>query len=131
MVRLNQRHPNCVVSVKNMNRKNSTIEFKSNIENDIEFYEIEEWKHKWTPKKVRRRKYGYVTYKLISESRSFPDSSFEHQALTVALRTWGLRTKDIRFKRVKGNANADLVVRFVKQKDDSYLKDKPSVLAYA
>ena len=136
MVRLSQRQPNCVVSVKNMNKKNTTIEFKSNIENDIEFSQIEEWKHKWTPKKAVGRKgskrdYGHVTYKLISESRSFPDSSFEHKALSIALRTWGLRTKDIRFKRVRGNTNADLVVRFVKQEDDDYLKDKPSVLAYA
>ena len=32
---------------------------------------------------------------------------------------------------MRGNTNADLVVRFVKQEDDDYLKDKPSVLAYA
>jgi len=92
---------------------------------------MEEWKIKWQPKKVRRRKYGYVTYKLISESRSFPDSSFEHQALSIALRTWGLRTKDIRFKRVKGNAKADLVCKFATREEDSYFKNKPSVLAYA
>jgi hypothetical protein len=92
---------------------------------------MEEWKIKWQPKKVRRRKYGYVTYKLISESRSFPDSSFEHQALAIALRTWGLRTKDIRFKRVKGNSKADLVCKFAKREEDDYFKDKPNVLAYA
>jgi len=131
MVRLNQRQPNCVVTVKNMDKKNSTIEYTSNIENDIEFSQIEEWKIKWQPKKVRRRKYGYVTYKLISESRSFPDSSFEHQALTIALRTWGLRTKDIRFKRVKGSAKADLVVKFATNKEDNYFKERPNVLAYA
>ena len=91
--------------------------------------EIEEWKHKWTPKKVRRRKYGYVTYKLISESRSFPNSSFEHKALSIALRQWGLRTRDIRFKRVTGKA--DLVVKFATRESDDYLKNKPSVLAYA
>jgi len=92
--------------------------------------EIEEWKHKWTPKKGRRG-HGYVTYKLISESRSFPDSSFEHQALSIALRQWGLRTKDIRFKRVRGNANADIVVKFATKKEDKYFRDKPNVLAYA
>jgi hypothetical protein len=92
---------------------------------------IEEWKIKWQPKKVRRQKYGYVTYKLISESRSFPDSSFEHQAIAIALRTWGLRTKDIRFKRVKGNAKADIVVKFATEEEDNYFKKKKNVLAYA
>ena len=66
--------------------------FRETLHHDIPYFsevEIEEWKHKWTPKKIRRRKYGYVTYKLISESRSFPDSSIEQNALTIALRQWG------------------------------------------
>ena len=45
---------------------------------------IEEWKIKWQPKKVRRQKYGYVTYKLISESRSFPDSSSDNYTISFS-----------------------------------------------
>ena len=118
-----KRKPNCVIR---------DTYFKETLHHDIPYFsemEIEEWKHKWTPKKVRRKKFGYVTYKLISESRSFPDSSFEHKALAIALRQWGLRTKDIRFKRVK--VKADLVVKFATREEDKYFKDKPSVLAYS
>jgi len=117
--------PHCIVT-----ESKQGIKFMSNLK-ELSPQAIEEWKIKWQPKKVRRRKYGYVTYKLISESRSFPDSSFEHQALTIALRTWGLRTKDIRFKRVRGNKKADIVVRFAKREDDDYFKKRNSVLAYA
>lgn len=118
--------PHCIVE-----ERGNKVKFTSNLSELSASTVIEEWEHKWNPKKVRRRNYGYVTYKLISESRSFPDSSFEHKALSVALRTWGLRTKNIRFKRVKGNSKADLVVKFATNKEDSYFKDKPSVLAYA
>ena len=117
--------PNCTVTAGR-----NSVKYTSNM-SELSPQAMEEWKIKWQPKKVRRRKYGYVTYKLISESRSFPDSSFEHQALAIALRTWGLRTKDIRFKRVRGNAKADLVCRFATKEEDKYFKDKPSVLAYA
>ena len=117
--------PSCVVTAGR-----NGVKYTSNL-SELSPQAIEEWKIKWLPKKVRRRKYGYVTYKLISESRSFPDSSFEHQALSIALRTWGLRTKNIRFKRVRGNNKADLVVKFATRDEDKYFKDKPSVLAYA
>ena len=117
--------PHCIAT-----KGRSGVKYVSNLK-ELSQEAIDEWKIKWLPKKVRRRKYGYVTYKLISESRSFPDSSFEHQALAIALRTWGLRTKDIRFKRVRGNSKADLVVKFATNKEDKYFKDKPSVLAYA
>lgn len=118
-----KKQPSCIITdTYSKETLHLNIPYRSDIE-------IEEWKHKWTPKKVRRRKYGYVTYKLISESRSFPNSSFEHKALSIALRQWGLRTKDIRFKRVTGKA--DLVVKFATKDQDSYFKDKPNVLAYA
>lgn len=118
--------PHCIVE-----QKGNKVKYTSNLRELSASTVIEEWEHKWNPKKVRRRNYGYVTYKLISESRSFPDSSFEHKALAIALRTWGLRTKDIRFKRVRGNSKADLVVKFATRDEDKYFKDKPNVLAYA
>lgn len=124
------KHPNCVASIE----ADGTVGFISpdnfGFSASTDQTEIDEWDRKWEPTK-NRRGYGYVTYKLISESRSFPDSSFEHRALSIALRTWGLRTKDIRFKRVKDDQEADLVCRFVKSEDDEYLKNRPTVLAYA
>ena len=113
--------PSCVATAS----RTRGIKYHAPNMSELSTEAIEEWKIKWQPKKVRRQKYGYVTYKLISESRSFPDSSFEHQALAIALRTWGLRTKDIRFKRVKGNSKADIVVKFATKEEDKYFKDKP------
>jgi hypothetical protein len=134
------KHPNCVVHQVQYTGIPDKVEFTSPdnfaFAESVEQAEIDEWKTKWEPEKAtgrrgKEREFGYVTYKLISESRSFPDSSFEHRALTVALRTWGLRTKDIRFKRVRDDQEADLVCRFVKREDDEYLSKKPTVLAYA
>lgn len=88
--------------------------------------EIDEWDHKWGS--------GTVTYKLLKgkESKSFPNSSFEHRALTIALRTWGLRTKNIKFKRIyKENEVADIEVKFQKREENHYFKEKKGVLAYA
>ena len=88
--------------------------------------EIDEWDHKWGS--------GTVTYKLLKgkESKSFPDSSFEHRALTIALRTWGLRTKNIKFKRIyKENEVADIEVKFQKREEYHYFKEKKGVLASA
>lgn len=99
--------------------------------------EIDEWKHKWAPKKYfdrngKPKTFGVVTYKVLNDSRSFPDNSFEETALTVALRTWGMRTKDIRFLRERSNNKiADITLKFVRKEQDKYFKDSPSVLAYA
>ena len=104
-------------------------EFDTNIDMDFSYAAIEEWKHKWNPKKVRRRKYGYVTYRVTNESKHFPNSKFEDKALAIALRQWGLRTQDIRFKRVTGTA--DIEMKFADKQDDKFFRDKPSTLAYA
>ena len=109
-------------------------EFDCNIDNDFAFTTIQEWKHKWQPKKATGRKgskrdYGYVTYKVTNESQHFPDSKFEDKALAVALRQWGLRTKHIRFKRVTGTA--DIEMRFLTKENDKMFRDKPGTLAYA
>ena len=96
---------------------------------------IEEWKHKWQPKKYkdrrgRVRKFGYVTYKVTNESKNFPDDKFEDKALTIALRQWGLRTKDIRFKRIR-TGTADIEMRFLPKEEDKMFRDRPGTLAYA
>ena len=85
--------------------------FDSNINLDFSYTEIDEWKHKWNPRKHhdragRPRKWGFVTYKVTNTSENFPDDEFEDKALAVALRQWGLRCKDIRFKRER---NKDIV----------------------
>ena len=122
--------PSCVITDTYANEGlvyNEGVQFSTDLE-------IDEWKHKWTPEKREGKDYGYVTYKLLKgrESKSFPNSSFEHKALTVALRTWGLRTKNIRFKRIYNeNEVADIEVKFETREENDYFRDKPTVLAYA
>ena len=111
--------------------------FHSNIALDFSYAEIEEWKHKWDPKKHldragRPRKWGFVTYKVTNTSDHFPDDEFEDKALAIALRQWGFRCKDIRFrKETNKSKTADIEMRFVKAEDDKLFKEKPSTLAYA
>ncbi len=110
--------------------------FDCNFDMDFSYNAIEEWKHKWTPKKHKGRKgkvrdYGYVTYKVINGSQHFPDSEFEEKALAIALRQWGLRTKDIRFKRERTSKTADIEMKFANREDDKFFRDKPGTLAYA
>jgi hypothetical protein len=114
--------------------KDNDEQFDTNIDMDFSYNTIEEWKHKWNPprasgRKGSKRDYGYVTYKVTNESKHFPNSKFEDKALAIALRQWGLRTKDIRFKRVTGTA--DIEMKFADKKDDRFFRDKPSTLAYA
>ena len=111
--------------------------FHSNIALDFSYAEIEEWKHKWNPKKHhdragRPRKWGFVTYKVTNTSDHFPDDEFEDKALAIALRQWGFRCKDIRFrKETNKSKTADIEMRFVKAEDDKMFKERPSTLAYA
>jgi len=110
------------------------VVFDCDINRDFASSTIQEWKHKWTPKKAVGRKgskrdYGYVTYKVTNESQHFPDNKFEDKALAIALRQWGLRTKHIRFKRVTGTA--DIEMRFLTKENDKMFRDKPGTLAYA
>ena len=137
-MRSSQDEPTCIMYAKDVDDENNAeFEMVSNIDGEIELQEIEEWKHKWTPKKAggrRKKDYGYVTYKLLKgkESDSFPDSSFEHRALTIALRQWGLRTKDIRFKRVYNeNEVADIEVKFQKREDNHIFRENKNTLANA
>ena len=110
-------------------------QFDTNIDMDFSYNAIEEWKHKWTPKssvgrKGSKRTYGYVTYKVTNESVHFPNDRFEDKALAIALRQWGLRTNDIRFKRVR-SGTADIEMQFLTKANDKMFRDKPGTLAYA
>jgi len=112
------------------------VKFDSDINQDFAASTISEWKHKWTPKRYkdkrgRPRVFGYVTYKVTNESQHFPDDEFEDKALTIALRQWGFRTRDIRFKRIYSDKTADIEMRFVKQEEDKMFREKPGTLAYA
>ena len=139
-MRASQDEPTCIIYAKDVDdEENDDFEMVSNIDGEIELLEIKEWKHKWEPEKAKGRRggtkdYGYVTYKLLKgkESDSFPDSSFEHKALAIALRQWGLRTRDIRFKRLyKESETADIEVKFQKREDNHIFKENKHVLAYA
>ena len=109
--------------------KDSNKKFDCDIDVDFQYNPIDEYKQKWNPKKVRRRKYGYVTYRVINGSQHFLDSKFEDKALAIALRQWGLRTRDIRFKRVTGTA--DIEMKFETKDNDKMFRDRPGTLAYA
>ena len=111
-------------------------EFNTNMDMDFSYADIEEWKHTWNPEKYvdrrgKTREYGYVTYKIVKESKHFPNSKFEEKALTIALRQWGLRTKNIRFKRERTDKTADIEMRFMTKEDDKFFRDRPATLAYA
>ena len=108
--------------------------FHTNIDLDFSYAEIEEWKHKWDPKRHhgrngKPRKWGFVTYKVTNTSEHFPDDDFEDRALSIALRQWGLRCKDIRFKRIRDkNERADIEMRFVKAENDKLFREKSDVV---
>ena len=109
--------------------KDNDKKFDCDIDVDFQYNPIDEYKGKWVPPKLRRRKYGYVTYRVINGSQHFPDSKFEDKALAIALRQWGLRTRDIRFKRVTGTA--DIEMKFETKDNDKMFRDRPGTLAYA
>ena len=116
--------------IKDNNEKFETSE-ELELQYGVSTQEIDEWKHKWEPVKENGKEYGYVTYKVINESQHFPNSKFEDKALTIALRQWGLRTKEIRFKRIYDDKKADIEMRFVRKEDDKMFRDRPTTLAYA
>ena len=53
---------------------------------------IDEWPHKWPN--------GIVTYRLNNLTPDIKSRKHQERAVTVAFRTWQLRIKDIKFKRV-------------------------------
>jgi len=97
--------------------------FNSNIDREPA---IDEWKYKWDN--------GIVTYEVTSTDgvNVLVGEKWVHRALTIALRTWGLRIQDIKFKRDRDpNKTADIILQFKSPENDNLFKTRPSVLAYA
>lgn len=90
-----------------------------------EFVEVtqEEWSHKW-PNKI-------MYYDVIGDCRTLGNKDVK-TALNLAMTTWDLEI-DIIFKPSWWNVGntANLTIDFKSSSQDSYFKDKPSVLAYA
>lgn len=98
--------------------------FESNYKGETQL-KIEEWKKKWD--------YPIVSYGVTNESKHFPNSSIEMRAMTVALRVWQLRIKDIKFKRVYDTTaeTPDIPLTFIDAENDKLFSERPGVLAYA
>jgi len=98
--------------------------FESNYKGETQTA-IEEWKKKWER--------PVVTYGVTNESKHFPNSSIEMRAMTVALRVWQLRIKDIKFKRIYDTTTntPDIPLTFIDAENDKLFSERPGVLAYA
>jgi len=81
---------------------------------------IDEWEHSWHK--------GKLTYKLLSYTNDWKSRHDQERAVTVAFRAWGLRVKDIKFKRVYGNAKADFKIEF---RELEHFDNRKGVLAHA
>ena len=86
--------------------------------------EIDEWKHKWTDNKI--------TWKLESDTPDIEGRKFEVRIINLAFLAWGKEMKNLKVRQQnRSTSDAELKINFVAKNDDSYLKDKPNVLAYA
>ena len=86
--------------------------------------EIDEWKHKWNE--------GKITWKLESDTPDIEGKKFEVRIINLAFLAWGKEMKNLKVRQQKrSTADAELKINFVAKESDSYLKDKPNVLAYA
>ena len=81
---------------------------------------IDEWKHSWHK--------GTLTYKLLSYTNDWKSRYDQERAVTVAFRAWGLRVRDIKFKRVYGDAKADFKIEF---RELEHFDNRKGVLAHA
>ena len=82
---------------------------------------IDEWEHSWEP--------GTLTYRLNSYTQDWVTRWHQDRAVTVAFRTWQLRIKDLKFKRVYDpNAPVDMNVSF---EDLEHFDGRKGVLAHA
>jgi len=88
---------------------------------------IDEWRVKWES--------GIVTYGVTRKTNKSKEiENWENRALTIALRTWGLRIKDIKFRRIRKIDPVhppDIILRFVPRDEDNLFKNNLNVLAYA
>lgn len=116
---------------KNIDYSNiSEYVFDSNMksEQEQEYPDIKEWEHKWSPSK------GIVSWVVENKSDDKQIQGWEERAVAIALRTWGLRITDIKFRKLsirKDPIEADIIVRFDSPDTNKYFKDRPTVLAYA
>jgi len=93
---------------------NNKVEFKESIEG------ITEWPHSWPD--------GIITYRLNNLTTDIEKHQHQERAVTVALRVWQLRVKNIRFKREYNPIKeVDFNISFMPQEKFS----SPSVLAHA
>jgi len=96
------------------NTISNVADFKENIEG------ITEWKYRWPD--------GEITYRLNNLTPDIISSRHQERAITVALRVWQLRIKDIKFKR---EYNKDTSVDFDVSFRDQSVFSSPNVLAHA
>ena len=90
------------------------IEYKENIEG------IDEWPHSWPD--------GEVSYRLNNFSPDFREK-WQIRAVTVALRVWQWRVKNIKFRRERSpDAHVDFNVSF---EDLPHFDNRKGVLAHA
>ena len=75
------------------------IEFHENIEG------IDEWPHSWPE--------GEISYRLNNFTEDISKQSFQHRAVTVALRAWQLRINKLKFRRERNSdVSVDVDVSF-------------------
>ena len=102
----------------------------SNITNQVEFIEQqEEWSHKWTKGIMWYDVIHHESLKLISQSQL-------RRAVNLAMTTWDIEIP-IKYKPVwmrykhQEDIEPDITIEFKNRSEDVYLKERPSVLAYA
>lgn len=102
--------PDCVIS---RNEINGQVSFIS---------EQTEWQHKWEKYLLTYDVEYHKSLKLISKRQL-------KRAVNLAVSTWNFEIP-IKFKSA-WNTKADIEIRFKTKDEDSYFKERPSVLAYA
>ncbi len=90
--------------------------------NGQHFEAQEEWDGKWSE--------NPITYSVIRGTDDLAGDSMERLAINLAMTTWDLEIKPS-LTWVKATQNPDITLKFVDKKDDPYLKEHSSVLAYA
>ena len=102
--------PACIIA---RNEVNGKVEF---------IQEQTEWKHKWEKDLLTYDVEWHESLKLISKRKL-------KRAVNLAVSTWNFEIP-LKFKSA-WNTQADIEIRFATKDEDSYFKDRPSVLAYA
>ena len=102
--------PDCVIA---RNEINGQVSFIS---------EQTEWQHKWEKEILYYDIEWNESLKLISKRQL-------KRAVNLAMSTWNFEIP-IKFKSA-WNTKADIEIRFKTKDEDSYFKERPSVLAYA